>query len=1284
MAERARRARRPAPAGGARRAGGAPPPRRAFAAMRSAFRRKVAQRDTAQLAEGRGAEAGDVCVRGAAHTGAPRRATCVAYDPTQRLLAVGAHDGVVKLFGDAQKGVDARLLAGSAEPVRKLAFARHSALLAGAVGARRLDVWELCSLQRHASIELDADIVSLAGAPGKPYFYAGCVDGTLRVVEARGGAVMATGAAGTAGGGGANTGARAAGQPKPPAVRLLPYCVTHAEATGAGKSSGDEVEGDGFGGRRALVAIRPQPGAEARRLLLAFADCSLISWDLPARRPQAAAEVPPPPEAMIAGARSGDQDALDRLAALARTLHLTDADWVPNGTAGLAVAGYSAGDVWLWSMADAMAPVLAEPTPATPLRRVPLHAGAVPRHCAPVVAVRAAGASRADVAWLYCLGGQPEDEMEAITAVPIALGDHVAADGGCASPPPPAVASAASGSPSPPASPAPVRTLLPPALPPPHRLVWFGHVNDFEVVSEPGPGPGGLPACAAVSSIITLTEGGQLHVHDEGPTTALPEAKPALDPVLEPLTPGQREAVAALREDDTDSEGPEHAAAAVEPEIPVPLLPALASPVTALAMCHCDGTQGGCGLSVEALADAGEFQGLPCPELPSGGAWPVTGGALTPQPSVAAAVVASRLLITGHRDGTLNFWDANGRVIACSPNTADVGMDDLAAVTCLQLCPVSGILVVGYQDGAVRVFVYSDDARLFTRVHIGANDVAGERPAAYKEDEDEVTAMPGFQYVASISAHKRAVRCAAVGGAAGIVATGDDANLLAVTDLAAGRILFRSQCGTQGLASLRLAPQPACAATPKSPIGDGDDASPHDPAAAASDRLHNLVDEERRALAVYALAADGTAFCIGVEEEGKNLIGTITPKASGVGRTLEVLDADGRAMAARAAVPSLPWMGADGAAGATPRPEATDEATADPAFVVVVSHNTARLYAAKEMTGIADKGSALFKCAAEEGEVWEWAGAVCPPESLSLSAGGAIVARSKAGMLKLISMPGMRPLGASSFADAVGLCELNGHGDPAPMDATCLDATTGALALATPEDGVHVLEIFAAAPDLNGKRAFDPQLAQAGMAGEAAAATAIAQAAQAAQGRASEAASEKHAQEMAAAAAAKAKRGLFGRIKDKMSAGAAAASTSRAYPPPAAVVAGDLADVLGATALDEAEAKKLQKRIDAARAEASAQAKAKAAEASARRELFDAQERERRANPRGGQNKSADEIREAYGRPRINKEVRARPRDQMRGACEHRGALQMQAQHDCRKLCDAHHLRRDKPWRCPH
>ncbi|MEL7488818.1 MAG: IMP dehydrogenase, partial [Pseudomonadota bacterium] len=46
----------------------------------------------------------------------------------------------------------------------------------------------------------------------------------------------------------------------------------------------------------------------------------------------------------------------------------------------------------------------------------------------------------------------------------------------------------------------------------------------------------------------------------------------------------------------------------------------------------------------KALADAGEFQGLPCPELPSGSAWPVTGGALTPQPSVAAAVVASRLL----------------------------------------------------------------------------------------------------------------------------------------------------------------------------------------------------------------------------------------------------------------------------------------------------------------------------------------------------------------------------------------------------------------------------------------------------------------------------------------------------------------------------------------------------------------------------------------------------------------------------------------------------------------
>ena len=243
------------------------------------------------------------------------------------------------------------------------------------------------------------------------------------------------------------------------------------------------------------------------------------------RRPQPR---PAPTGGQIAGARSSDQDALDRLAALARTLHSPTPTGSQMGRRG-SLCRPPAGDVWLWSMADAMAPVLAEPTPATPLgesRCMQAPAETLrPRRC------RARRASRADGRGCTALAASQRTRWT-ITAVPIALGDHVAADGG-ASPPPPAVASAASGSLAPRPA-APVRTLLPPALPPPHRLVWFGHVNDFEVVSEPGPGPWPAGLCSGVKH---HAHGGRAATHDEGPTTALPEAKPALDPVLEPLTP---------------------------------------------------------------------------------------------------------------------------------------------------------------------------------------------------------------------------------------------------------------------------------------------------------------------------------------------------------------------------------------------------------------------------------------------------------------------------------------------------------------------------------------------------------------------------------------------------------------------------------------------------------------------------------------------------------------------------------------------------------------------------
>lgn len=1149
--------------------------------------------------------------------------------------------------------------------MRLLAFARHSGLLVGAVGARRVDVWDLRTLALCASAELPADVVALAAVPGRAFFFAGCADGALRVLEAK----RRTGGVCEA--------------------RILPYCVSHAEATGT--RAGGEGEGerqDSFGGRRALVAVRPQPGAEHRRLLLAYADCSLVAWDVPSQRAAAAGEVPPPPEAVIAGARAGDEFAIARIADLAQTLRLTDAEWIP-GAPGLAVAGYSAGDVWLWALAHPLSAVLSEAAPATPLRRLSLHDGAVPRHCAPVVRVRATASSRRGVAWVYALGGQPEDEMEAITAVPVLLGgsDTTSAAGtpSPASDPAtpktptaqvPATASQSESEAGTPLAETEAAAATPIVLPEPHRLVWFGAVNDLAVTCEAGPS-----GSAAVSSVITLTEGGQLHVHDEGKTTALgaavgaaphspPRAHQAreLDAMLANLSPGQRAAAQSLCEDEESGEDSSPLAAGVTaahddarapspppPSVPVALIPALASPMTALGVYTLDVRNSACGLGVEALMDAGEFQGLPAAELGSGLAWPVTGGVAAEQLPSAAAVCESRLLVTGHRDGACQFWSADGRVVSVAPNAADVGMDDLAAVSCVHLCPRSGVLIVGYQDGVVRVFLYSEDARIFRRARIGEQN--GTRPLADGGErdgsdggvpqngpaieEEDITTMPGFQFIASLHAHRQAVRCAAVAGAAGVVATGDEANIFVVTDLSNGRVLFKSTFGQQGIAALRLAPAPEGARAPKqsgtptseaalSPASEGAsegaDASSDDP-----------LEAERQHLAVYALSGDGLAVCVGVLGGGTEPVGTITPKASGAGRELEVLDLEGRPIRAPAGVPPLRWMrsegscgGADGAASSRLLASSHGEAEnmeAVPSFVLLVTHGVARLYAAKEIVGTAGKGSALIKAAAPDGEVWQWAALAAPPEEMSLAHGPCVVARTSAGVLRVIGAPGMADLGSWPLSEALGLT------DPPAVDAMAMDAATGALALAAAEDGLHVLEVFAAAPRLRAPTLFDGDAAVAGSAAEAAASAASAEAAANAQARAEKTISSRRQQAEAVKAAEK-RRGFFGRLKDKMS-GPAKRTSSSGAPSPATVEA-DLADVLGATTLNEGEAQREAAAAEATRREADRRAAAAAAQAQQRHELIDAGVPPRRSSGGSGPGgtKTADEIREAYGRPR--------------------------------------------------
>lgn len=118
------------------------------------------------------------------HYGLPAGALVLAFDPIQKLLAVGSVHGGVKLLGRA--GVEALLaygLDGSVGAVNLLEFAPNQHILLSAHDGGVIVVWDLSA--RRASARLNAhDVVTCLHAPiGSTFVYVGTAVGLVLVVD---------------------------------------------------------------------------------------------------------------------------------------------------------------------------------------------------------------------------------------------------------------------------------------------------------------------------------------------------------------------------------------------------------------------------------------------------------------------------------------------------------------------------------------------------------------------------------------------------------------------------------------------------------------------------------------------------------------------------------------------------------------------------------------------------------------------------------------------------------------------------------------------------------------------------------------------------------------------------------------------------------------------------------------------------------------------------------------------------------------------------------------------
>ncbi|GMH38758.1 hypothetical protein BSKO_06642 [Bryopsis sp. KO-2023] len=124
-----------------------------------------------------------------AHSGIPEAADSLAYEPIQRLLAVGTSDGRIKVLG--QHGVEKLLQSETPEGSRQILFLTNRGTVVRVENSGGLEVWSVTGGNLVCQVHVPSDAVyCVCSVPGEPYLMLGCRSGDLRVcclVDSNGG-----------------------------------------------------------------------------------------------------------------------------------------------------------------------------------------------------------------------------------------------------------------------------------------------------------------------------------------------------------------------------------------------------------------------------------------------------------------------------------------------------------------------------------------------------------------------------------------------------------------------------------------------------------------------------------------------------------------------------------------------------------------------------------------------------------------------------------------------------------------------------------------------------------------------------------------------------------------------------------------------------------------------------------------------------------------------------------------------------------------------------------------
>jgi hypothetical protein len=702
-------------------------------------------------------------------TGFPECADTIAYEPTQGLLAIGTTDGRIKLIG--RLGVEATLRPASPVPTVFLGFLPNQGALVRVTKDGGIELFSLAAKRLLSSVSLRGEpggVISVATLPGAPYILLGCASGNIKVISLL-----------------SRTGGLAEGCIPAASVKIQPYQILAEDL-------------DSRGGVMALATTslytttsNSSSSSSSRPLaLITHHETGTLVWDIRSER-------------ILCAAIDDEEDNSNEA-----TSRPTAGCWVGDRANAFAV-GYDDGSILVWGVPtqalnsdphDVIIPHEAEllmsltVTPPCmydnnsnsarnernkkrpgPIREMKFLAGGPPP-------------AGVDEDCLLVCGGQVEGEPEMLVVLPLrpqVEGYPEEGDG--------------------------------------HRVVpWFGTIQAFTVVkpvvgvadddndegyygeesdlalpppSSSSRGPLNRITStqdASSQSLMILTEGGQLVVHDLRHCQPNPVTLPAQE--LPPITVSKVVDVRVLEEEeeeDDDEDNNNGGGGGVKSSKSKATLYKHTLSLAALRRCSTRLAFGG----EEDIAQAD---------------WPFHGG--KPAPLVTDVPPDYHhpcgLLLTGHRDGRVRVWDTSVAVpqlLHTVPSTATPTgggnnqlqqNERLKAVSSLDTCPLSGLMIVGHVDGDVRLYQFSDhDSQEVHRSNIDEARVPYEHVGAQ---------AAGFQYVTRYSVHSADVTAVVLASALKLAAVADAKGTVSLVDLMQPNQLFCSRPFTNAVVKLRF------------------------------------------------------------------------------------------------------------------------------------------------------------------------------------------------------------------------------------------------------------------------------------------------------------------------------------------------------------------------------------------------------------------------------------------------------------------------------------------------